>query len=66
MHAALLTPRVRGDRGLAERVAAAGVPALPLSRYAIGRPRWRGLLLGYAALDEPTIEDGVARLAKVL
>lgn len=66
MHATLLMPSIRADGGVAARVAIAGVAALPLSRYAIGRPRWRGLLLGYAALDERAIERGVARLARAL
>ena len=66
MHATLLMPSIRADRGLSARVATAGVATLPLSRYAIGRPRWRGLLLGYAALDERTIARGVARLTEAL
>jgi len=36
-----------------------------LSRYAIAA-RPNGLLLGYAALDEREIRDGVARVARVV
>ena len=53
------------DRSLAARCAAAGVEALPLSRYAIAA-RANGLLLGYTALSEGEIESGVERLAAVL
>ena len=66
MHVPLLAQRLRTDRALAARAVAAGVSTLPLSRYAIGRVRWRGLLLGYAGLDERAIAAGIARLAKVL
>jgi len=66
MHVALIASRRVADVSLAARARDAGVAALPLSRYALGRARHRGLLLGYAALDERTIEAGVTRLASAL
>lgn len=54
------------DATLAERAAAHGVETVPLSRYALGASGPRGLILGYAALDEETIHAGVARLAAAL
>lgn len=65
MHVALHLPRAWRDRDAALACAAAGVDAMPLSRYAC-RARVNGLLLGYAALDERAIRDGAARLARAL
>jgi DNA-binding transcriptional MocR family regulator len=65
MTAALMLPRRWSDASLAARCAAGGVEALPLSRYALAA-RPNGLLLGYAALTETEIRDGVARLAGLL
>ena len=54
------------DRGVSERAAALGIKATPLSTYAI-RARIRpGLMLGYAALPERQIREGVRALAAVL
>ena len=58
-------------RGLsAEKVAnAAGardVEVVPLSRYASGRPRREGLILGFAAVDPKELRRGVDELAQVL
>jgi len=39
-------------------------PALPA--YFAGTPTREGLLLGYAAFDEETIDDAIARLTKNL
>jgi GntR family transcriptional regulator/MocR family aminotransferase len=63
---AMFMPRGVPDRGFAERAADNGIAVMPLSRYAIGRSRRNGLLLGYAALAEAEIERGVARLARML
>jgi GntR family transcriptional regulator/MocR family aminotransferase len=59
-------PRVRDDRAVAARLAAAGVVAPPLSVYYLGRPRLRGLLLGYAGVPEREIGPAVQTLARVL
>lgn len=64
--APLLVDRRRSDRALADAAMKAGIQVLPLSRYALRSRAWRGLLLGYAALDESAIRGGVARLARVL
>jgi len=54
------------DRDVSERAAAAGIIAPPLSAYTM-RARIRpGLRLGYAALSERQIREGVRILAKVL
>ena len=54
------------DARLADTAMTAGIAVLPLSRYAVRSRSWRGLLLGYAAIDEAAIRDGVRRLASVL
>ena len=65
MHTTLLVPR-SADRALADAALRNGVRVMPLSRYALRSRAHRGLLLGYAALDESSIADGVARLARVI
>lgn len=54
------------DRAAAERLAAAGVTATPLSDYYVGPPDRQGLLLGYAAFDARAIEDAAARARDAL
>lgn len=54
------------DRAAARRIAAAGLVAAPLSGYYMGLPKRQGLMLGYAAFDEATIEAGVKGLAEAL
>ena len=66
LSAPLIVDRRQADRGLAGTAARARVQVLPLSRYAVRSRAWRGLLLGYAALDESAIRNGVARLARAL
>ena len=66
MSAPLIVNRRWPDRELADRVSKAGVQVLPLSRYAIRSRTWRGLLLGYTALDESSVRNGVSRLARAL
>jgi GntR family transcriptional regulator/MocR family aminotransferase len=58
-------------RGInAERVAPAaarlGVEVVPLSRYALGRRRMNGVILGFAAVEPREIRRGVEQLALVL
>ena len=64
MNATLLLSRRGSDRAAADAASQRGVRVLPLSRYALRTRAWRGLLLGYAALDEGSIRDGVSRLAR--
>ena len=66
MQLAARFPRARDDRTVAARLAAAGVVAPPLSIYYLGRPRLRGLLLGYAGVPEREIGPAVQTLAGVL
>jgi GntR family transcriptional regulator/MocR family aminotransferase len=49
---------------LSEAAAALGVAAPPLDPYYLGTTRRPGLMLGYAALDEARIIEGVQRLAR--
>jgi GntR family transcriptional regulator/MocR family aminotransferase len=51
---------------LVSSAAASGVGVYPVDPYYLRRPARAGLMLGYAALDEPRIEAGVARLAAVI
>ncbi len=58
-------------RGIpAERVAALAalrdVEVVPLSRYASGRSRREGVILGFAAVDPRELRRGVEELARVL
>lgn len=55
------------DDGVASRLAASrGVEAPSLSAHCIENTRSPGLLLGYAAFDEQTIDAGARRLAEAL
>jgi GntR family transcriptional regulator / MocR family aminotransferase len=54
------------DRTAAARAAEHGVQAQPLSAHALQPPSRGGLLLGYAAVPQPEIEQGVRRLAEAL
>ena len=51
---------------LIEKAAQAGVGLYPVSPYYVTPPSSPGLLLGYAAMTEVEIRDGIERLAKVL
>jgi GntR family transcriptional regulator/MocR family aminotransferase len=55
----------RDDRMAAEKAVAAGIGAVPLSRYAIAR-QLSGLLLGFAATREEQIDRAVQRLVAAL
>jgi DNA-binding transcriptional MocR family regulator len=54
------------DRAASRRAAAHGVDAPPLSAYALEPLARGGLLLGYAAIGEREIVEGVRRLAAAL
>ena len=66
MNAALDLPPELPDAAVAALADAAGVRALPLSRYGSPSCSRNGLLLGYTALTERRIASGVARLAGVI
>ena len=63
MHLVGWLPEGTDDRATAEQAAAHGVDTVALSLYALEPPRRGGLLLGYTALDEAQIREGVRRLA---
>ncbi len=51
---------------LVRDAAESGVRVLTVEPHYLSRPPRAGLLLGYAALDEPRIREGVRRLARVI
>jgi len=70
---ALGLARRMSDREVARRAATAGVSAAPLSGYAapaamrvIPGPVRQGVVLGYAAFDEESLETAALRLARAL
>jgi DNA-binding transcriptional MocR family regulator len=52
--------------GVDDWAAAPSIVTVPISSFAIEPLVCGGLLLGFAAIDEPAIRDGVRRLAKAL
>jgi GntR family transcriptional regulator/MocR family aminotransferase len=54
------------DRALSTALGTAGIVAPPLSAYHLGKPRVRGLLMGYAAVPEREIAAAVVMLGRVL
>jgi GntR family transcriptional regulator/MocR family aminotransferase len=56
----------RGHRAerVADLAAQRNVEVVPLSRYASGRTRREGLILGFAAVDPTEIRRGVEELAR--
>src|SRR5262249_37934943 len=61
-----LTPelaRRMDDTTASKRADAAGIATPPLSKFWIGRPARQGLMLGYAAMPEASIEPAIERLA---
>lgn len=65
LHLAVRFKDGRDDRIAVEAVRAAGLSAMPLSRYAIARPV-SGLVLGFAAFPEAELQAAVQRLVKAL
>ena len=57
---------VGGLPALVERAASAGVGVYPATRYFLRPPRRAGVLLGYGAIPDGDIEEGIRRLAAVL
>jgi GntR family transcriptional regulator / MocR family aminotransferase len=66
MHLVGWLPPGVDDVEASRQAAAHGVEAPPLSLYSLEPPRHGGLLLGYTAVGEKEIRDGVQRLAKAL
>jgi GntR family transcriptional regulator/MocR family aminotransferase len=56
----------RDDVELANRLAAAGVTARPLSRHFTGEITGRGLFLGFAAWNEQEIDAGAEAIGRVM
>jgi GntR family transcriptional regulator/MocR family aminotransferase len=59
-----LRPGLSGEK-IANLTAARDVEVVPLSRYASGRPRREGLILGFAAVDPKELRRGVDELAQI-
>jgi GntR family transcriptional regulator/MocR family aminotransferase len=66
MHVVGWLPAGVDDAEASHQAAAHGVEAPPLSSYSLEPLRRGGLLLGYTAVGEPEIREGVRRLAKAL
>jgi GntR family transcriptional regulator/MocR family aminotransferase len=66
MHLVARLPPGADDRTLARRAAEAGVETPALSHYYQGPPAARGLLLGYAGVDQRATLRAADRLAEVL
>ena len=66
LHVLLELPTAVDDRRVAEAAAREGIRVEPLSRFAVGRPRRPGLVIGYGRLHEAAVEPGVAALAAVV
>ena len=66
MHLIGWLPLGMDDKIAAEAAATYEIDVAPLSIYRLQAGGRGGLLLGYAALDEATIRDGVQRLAEAL
>lgn len=54
------------DNAVSERAASAGVNLAPLSRYFAGEPAMRGLLMGYAGVEESEMERLVPLLRTII
>jgi GntR family transcriptional regulator/MocR family aminotransferase len=63
MHLVAWLPDGANDREASRRAAAAGVSAPALSRYSVRAAQRPALLLGYASLNQQTIDEGAERLA---
>ncbi|MEA4836925.1 MAG: PLP-dependent aminotransferase family protein [Rhodospirillaceae bacterium] len=65
MHVLVPLTAAADDRGIALRMAQAGVMARPLSPYYAGPTRSRGLLFGFAAFTGGEIAQGLSRLSRL-
>lgn len=66
MHLVGWLPQGNDDQIVSRNAAKAGIDVPPLSAYSTGLPVRSGVLLGYTALDEPTMRAGVAALRRSL
>jgi GntR family transcriptional regulator / MocR family aminotransferase len=66
MHLVAWLPPGMDDRAAARQAAAHGVDTVPLSSFGMEPMEREGLILGYAAVSEHEIPDGVRRLAAAL
>jgi GntR family transcriptional regulator/MocR family aminotransferase len=66
LYTAALLRNGMGSRPAEKAAAAHGVEAMALDRYTLGPHDPKGLLLGFAAFDKPTIRNGLASLAAAL
>jgi GntR family transcriptional regulator/MocR family aminotransferase len=67
LHALVRLPQAADAQRLLEAAAARSVGVYPLSMHMMDPPRHTdALVLGYASLSEPAIEEGIRRLADVL
>jgi len=66
LHLVGYLPRGVSDEGVAHTLPTARVSPGVLSRYYGAKPAASGLILGYAAWDEPALREGVLALAKAI
>lgn len=66
MHLVGWLPPDQDDRRAAELAAAAGITAVPISRFSLEPMPRGGLMLGFAGCDEAVIRTGVRTLAQAL
>jgi GntR family transcriptional regulator/MocR family aminotransferase len=64
LHLVVRLPEGTKDAAVAERLAAQGVHALPLSGYASTSAPYPGLVLGYAALTPARLVEAVHEMAR--
>ncbi len=65
MHLIGWLPEGMNDQFVAEKVAAAGIRTATVSSHSLTEWQHGGLILGYTAIDEKQIKEGVKQLAKV-
>ena len=66
MHLVVALPGSADDREIAAAALRRGLSVTPLSSCYLGRPRRRGLLLGYGTTRVAEIPDAVQRLKAIL
>jgi GntR family transcriptional regulator/MocR family aminotransferase len=66
MHLVAWLPQGMDDQAAARQAAAHGVDTVPLSSFGVEPVQRGGLILGYAAVSEHEMRDGVRRLAAAL
>ena len=66
MHVVAWLPPDVDDQVASQLASTHGVGCTPLSLYYIGRPKRRGLVLGYGACNKRVIDEGTRRMAEAL